>query len=357
MTSAISQELVGSVAIVGVLASVNSLGSLFSPIVIGLIVDRFGAFRTGTGLMIFTIAGYLLCSFSPWTGLMLVGIFLIGASSTPIDTVVSPIISKTYGNKSSSMILLVYSFYSIGALVAPVFFRNMFSVGYSSKIFFVVMGSIISICCSCFALYTGYNSRKEVLKECTTRKPLPLKIFKDKFFRLIFVSMIFIYFVTIGTCYWVTPLFMEVFNAPKQAALSLTLFWVVTLGMRVFAGLTGNLYAKVEKYIFALCPIWLAGIAVLPWLWVKVVMMIFLGVSTSTLFPTMLGIANKVFLQDSGFVVGFLVCGSAISNFIGQPLLSVVWSVLGVRAVFAALSVSSAVAAVMFFKVKKAIQN
>ncbi len=117
----ISEELSIGGAASGMLISLHFAGIMAAPAIFGEISDRIGKRPVIIISFVVMINGFLLVYFSNVLGFIALGIFLIGCGSGVIESVMSGLLADINNGKINQVINISQMYFSIGAVLGPVF--------------------------------------------------------------------------------------------------------------------------------------------------------------------------------------------------------------------------------------------
>ena len=106
---------------IGLIGSVQSVGSMVAMIFGGILSDRFSKLRLiALFFAIYTVVLYLI-GMVPAFAVLLVLYVLMGVANSYLNLLLSAFISEAYGEKRTTYLNMIHAFYSLGSLAGPVY--------------------------------------------------------------------------------------------------------------------------------------------------------------------------------------------------------------------------------------------
>ena len=140
---------------IGLIGSVQSVGSMVAMIFGGILSDRFSKLRLiALFFAIYTVVLYLI-GMVPAFAVLLVLYVLMGVANSYLNLLLSAFISEAYGEKRTTYLNMIHAFYSLGSLAGPVYATMVQKSGQHWNTSFVNLGILCTVITVVF-----YNGRK-----------------------------------------------------------------------------------------------------------------------------------------------------------------------------------------------------
>lgn len=242
IVSDMSKDYSLSYSQIGMLVSIQSVGSLAATFFGGAFSDRFGKWKLiGINFAGFTVV-LCLVGFVPPYSLLIVYFLLMGLTSGFLSLLISACIPEIVGEQVEFYMNMSHAFFGLGSLVGPLYSLAAMGRGLRWNTVFLVLGLI---CAAILALYflvarlrTEDNAGSEKPEAVQEAKGLG-EILTDG--RLLWIS--FVCFLYMGqqsvVNLWIAPYTQEKLLA-DTSGIALSIYWAGVMGGRFLSSFAGR---------------------------------------------------------------------------------------------------------------------
>lgn len=209
-------------ASVGVIISLHFIGSLIAPVIFGEISDRIGKKSVVIISYNILVAGLLAVYLSDNLLLIAAGIFIIGCGFAVIEGTLSGVLSDVNTVKTSRVISISQMFFSIGAVIGPLAALLLINLSGSWKVVFLLMILSFGLILVYF-IRLKFGESVHIVRSNTGL--ISTKLFKEKIFILLLVSMFIYVGIEEGVAFWLSTYFENLYNASQLVAYTLSGYW------------------------------------------------------------------------------------------------------------------------------------
>lgn len=305
---------------VGLIGTVQSVGSFAATLFGGVLSDRFPKLRLIC--IVFSLYTVLLYAFGlvpPYV--LLIGCFLLlGATNSILNLLISAYVSETGEEKRASYLNLCHAIYGFGSLVGPVFASVSLQGGSRWNESFLQLG----VCCTAIAVLTLALCLKEKKTAAAgAARGSLLALVKNH--RLLLVSLACLLYMgqQSAVSLWIASYVQDEMNSAWAAGAALTLYWTgVMLGRFIQSYLSRRIDAA--RWLFVCCTVSAAlfSAAFLVGNALVLTAVLFIGaVLTGAAFPTMMAMGCAICPAQTGAATAVVCLGSSIGGMIIPPLI------------------------------------
>lgn len=223
----------------GLIASVQSIGAVLAILLIGLITDRIGKAKLIAISFIVFCLSILFISMAPVYTVLLLLLFIFGASSRAVDVISNAYVADIHPDKKGVLILLLHAVFGVGAIIGSFYPGLLLENGFTWDRTFAFLAdiSILAEIIFVIVLVIVYLRRKGMKSVAIKNKKVPYKLLATP--KMLMICLIMFLFVgfQFGVTVWL-PSFMKGYLHSNffLSGLALTIFWVgTTLGRFVYS--------------------------------------------------------------------------------------------------------------------------
>ncbi|GHV86073.1 hypothetical protein AGMMS50230_16810 [Spirochaetia bacterium] len=336
-------------AMMGVLVSAQYIAITLSPLAFGWIADRIGKKPILLIFMPVFILGCLAAGSSGGTVLFIAGVFIAGIGYSVCECIGSSAVSDSFPGKESRYLNIMQCFFSLGAVISPLFFKWLLSTGiFSWRIVFFVSG------CGYVLLYpfliVSRCSKPEPVRTAETQSLTMKKLFHSSFFITMMFSMLAYVAIETGTAYFADSLFVMEYDNKLFGAYAISAFWfAMTISRFAFA------WIKLKKRTMILMGFSLSFLFLVLLILTKdqrllLGLFALIGAAAGPVWPMIVGMGTMAYQEKSGTVASLLTASGGLGGALIPVLIGAVTENWGVNAGFCLLIAASALG---FFVMKK----
>ena len=311
---------------IGLIGSVQSVGSMVAMVFGGVLSDRFSKLRLiALFFAIYTVVLYLI-GMVPAFVVLLVLYVLMGVANSYLNLLLSAFISEAYGEKRTTYLNMIHAFYSLGSLAGPVYATMVQKSGQHWNTSFVNLGILCTVITVIFLAIIAPvkveakkgdsgNTIREAVKLLSNRKLQLLAILCCAYMG--HQSLI---------CLWISTYAQNGLGLSADiGSNSLILFWAgVVLGRFSQPVIDKRMdYRRWLQYTCLIAAILYTASFIIGNGVFLVVTLFLVGAMTGAAFPTIIGMACSLYPQFSGTATSAVSLASSVSGTILSWLIGV----------------------------------
>ena len=296
----VSESIGVSTTYVGFYVAAVYVAAMFSSVLGGSFVKRWGAIRLSQISLVLSAVGLALCAL-PWPTTMILGAFLIGIGYGPVTPASSHLLVKTTPPERMSLVFSIkQTGVPVGGMLAGLLVPSM-EVAMGWQAAFVMVGLFCVICAVAVnPLRAGLDDDRDPTSRPSLFKSLvePVKLVWSHTSLRVLAAVSFLFAITqlSLTTYLVTFLYEDLGWGLIAAGIALTVAQAAGVGGRILWGWVADNWLGSGYMLIGVALLLLAGAAAVPWLTVQT-SMVWLYLVLMVLGATAIG-WNGVYLAE-----------------------------------------------------------
>jgi fucose permease len=293
---------------VGIIISLHFIGSLIAPVIFGEISDRIGKKSVVIISYIILIAGLLSIYLFDNLLLIAAGIFIIGCGFAVIEGTLSGVLSDVNTVKTSKVISISQMFFSIGAVAGPLVALLLINLSGSWKAVFLLVIVLFGLILVYF-IRLQFGESVQIVRSDTGL--ISTKLFKEKIFIFLFISMFIFVGIEEGVAFWLITYFGNLYNASQLGAYTLSGYWA---SMIIGRYLASRFYSKQSLFLkggLLTSLLFIIAALVFRNSMVNFVCFIGVGIGLSAVWPIIMSITADNYPRYTGTALGIMMTAGA----------------------------------------------
>lgn len=306
----IGQEFQVNNTTMGLLASVQLIAILIAPFIFGAMADRIGKKKVMSSFLVLRLLACFIVLFAYSTISFVPGIFLMGFAISMIQYLSMAALADAYPRSGQKKLGIITSFYSLGAVTAPLICGHFLELGFSWRLLFILLAL------TTLAIIIG------IIRADFSAQELPLETTDEtgKYSQwnlpviLILCFIMFIYVgVENGFAFFLNAFISLELNG-SQAYLALSLFWLAMIPSRILCGY----FARYKQYILVAATV---GVALFAWLMsgtdkavTAMALSFILGFFSGAVYPSVLGFAAESASSRTATAMGMITAATGLGG-------------------------------------------
>ncbi len=337
--STISQSYSINAAAVGILISLHFIGSLTAPLIFGEISDRTGKKSVVIISFCIMISGLAAIFLSNGILMVAIGIFLIGNGFAVTEGVLTGVLADENIGEAGRVISMSQVFFCVGAVAGPLAALLTERVSGSWKTIFLLLIVLFAVLLTNFARIT-INKGKPSKDSGTGSKLISVKLFKEKAFVMLCISMFIYVGIEEGVAFWLNTYFESSYELKALGSYVLSIYWS---GMIVGRYLASRFSSKNTLFLKAGLLISLLFITV-PLIWrseaIGIICFFGVGLGFSAVWPVLMSIIANRYPEYTGTAMGAMMTAGAGGGVAVPFLMGVIANFTAISAAFWVIPVS-----------------
>ena len=315
----IASEYGLSATAMGTLVTVQYAAMLAIPLLFGRLADRVGKKRILQVFLPMLILGCALILVSPLLAAFYLGIFLIGAGYSMLESMSSAALSDAAPAKAEQNITLTQAFYSVGAMAGPAAVQMLLSRGIGWRAAFggMMVGFILLL----FLLAPVRFVNAQPAEVSGTRSAAGAGSLRCPAFTALVISICLYGLLETGFSFFLDYFFRGALSAGHLSALALAVFWLAQAGSRLLFGLSGRKPGRTVVALYLASGVSVLLAALCRSTGPAVVLCAVAGVSFGPIWPILIGSGTRNFPECSGTASGILMSFSGFGGAVAPTLL------------------------------------
>lgn len=319
----ITQSFQLDTVMMGVLVAIQYIGLCLPPLFLGTLSEKIGKKNVVTISLPLMILGVLFICLTDSLGFFIAGILLCGAGYSVSEATLTATLSVEFKQKSAFHLGMSQAFFSIGAVLAPLWCKAMFDAGYTYRHAFGMVGiSLVAV--YILLLITRHEN------DIRGAVGAGIASVRGYLFKKTFLLLVVAIFMCVGieeVVAFFTDSYMKLtLGLPQFSALALSLFWLGMIPPRLLLGAI----RLPHKTTFTICGIGVSvcalGIILIPQLAVRLVLFALLGLFNGPTWPIIMDISAKTYPENAGAVSNVMMSlgcvGGALTPLIAGALVT-----------------------------------
>lgn len=335
---------------VGILAAMSYAGMILSTILFGGLTDRFDKKKVLCAFGLVVAGGTAVGCLSQSAFMVALSIFIYGIGFAIVNGTVGAALMETDPSRSNTFTNLSQMFFSLGSIVSPLLIAWLMERGMNWRGHFGIGAGLFLAAVICF-----FFTRRPAVPE-------GMKSAGDKgSFRAIACAALFLLALSIGMyvamesgqVFFTKPYFIQELKDPQNAALSISLIWIMMIPSRVIASRIHKKKTLLVCGCFALACIscLLTALVRVPGL--SLVWSALFGFAAGPIFPTIMSAAMDAFPHHTGRASSVLVTAAGIFGVLSNIGMGAVSDAIGLGNGFFMVAGFAALGILLFYLARK----
>ena len=306
----IGQDFQINETIMGILAATQLVAILIAPFVFGTIADKRGKKIVMSAFLAVRLVACCLLLWAYSTATFIPGIFLLGFAISMVQYLSIAALADAYPRSGQKKIGIITSFYSLGAVVAPLICGYLLDIGFHWKWLFVLVGLATII------IFIGITKcdfePREALLETTAAKVRSMSWNVPIVLVLCFIMFIYVG-VESGFSFFLNSFVSLELNG-SHAYLAVSLFWLAMIPSRVLCGY----FARYKGRILIAATI---GVALFAWIMsntsnfmAAMAISFLLGFCSGAVYPSVLNFAAEFAGGRTATAMGMITAATGLGG-------------------------------------------
>jgi len=330
----VSESIGVSTTYVGFYVAAVYVAAMFSSVLGGSFVKRWGAIRLSQISLFLCAAGLALCAL-PWPTTMVLGAFLIGIGYGPVTPASSHLLVKTTPPERMSLVFsLKQTGVPVGGMLAGLLVPSMeVAMGWQAAF---VMVALFCVICALVVnpLRAGLDDDRDPMSRPSLLKSLiePVKLVWSHTSLKVLAAVSFLFAITqlSLTTYLVTFLYEDLGWGLVAAGIALTVAQAAGVGGRILWGWVADNWLGSGYMLIGVALLLLAGAAAVPWLtaqtslvWLYLVLMVLGATAIGWNGVYLAEVARQAPRGQAGMATGGTLGFTFLGVLCGPPLFGV----------------------------------
>ena len=345
---------VGSAAY-GIMTGLYGIGMLISAVALSELIERWGRKKCLLLALGLGCAGSAGLGFSTGYYSACAGLLVAGFGLCMLECTIISILADRAPEKAGRELNLSQAFFSVGAVVSPIFAGRYVAAGGNWRVMYFSMAVILAL------LFAGFVREEFGTRNAQSGKakasPIAFTLLRSPLL-LCYMLMIMLYVACeCGAMFWLLPYLEQFFAMDVPGELGISVFWfVMTFGRLIGARVDRQRELIVAGWLVA--AVGFAGFVLLPNFAWKLAALGVVGFGMGPIWPSLQALGGMQFPAHSGAAFAMMQLASTLGIVVGQPTLGILvegnpvslafWIMGALCALFALFSV-----AIMAFERRK----
>ncbi len=323
-----------SVTSMGLFAALELFADMLAPILLGSWADKTGKARS----MSILLGLQLLCTVLVWLSssqtLFLVGIFLLGLTTSGLQFISIAALADAYPLTGKRKIGYITSMYALGAVVSPLVVSFYLGRGMDWRTLFLLLalGSIVALA---GILIAGADAR-EAMPADKNASGAAKEFVLFGILLLCLIMLVYVGFEN-GFAFFVDTMFTDVFNV-TTGKLALSLYWAVMIPSRAMVGHQSEHASDILLGCIIAIPCLTGIFALSPNSTIALLLCIPLGIASGAIYPCVLTLMLPFAGDKTATATGMITAATGIGGFALTALTGWMADLWGMRVAIAALA-------------------
>lgn len=331
---------------IGIFASMQYAGTILSTLLFGGLTDRFDKKKILCIFSLVIVAGTALGSLASSAVVMCLSIFFYGVGYSIVNGTVGAALMETDPSRSNTFTNLSQIAFSAGSVLGPLCTAWLMEQGMNWRGHFIIGAALLLVSVACFF----FTKRPPVPQAMASEgKKGSLKSIMGVLLLLLAVSIGIYVAMEAGQTYFTKPYFIDELQDPGNAALSLSLIWIMMIPSRLIAS---RIHKKKNLLVcgcFALACVSCLLTVVAGGPGISLVWSALFGFAAGPIFPTIMSVTMDAFPKHTGRASNVLITFAGVFGVLANISMGVVSDALGLRNGFLMVAGFAAVGAVVFY--------
>lgn len=335
---------------VGILAAMSYAGMILSTLLFGGLTDRVDKKKILCIFGLVVVLGAALGCLAGGAFMVALSIFIYGIGFAIVNGTVGAALMETDPSRSNTFTNLSQMFFSLGSVVSPLLIAWLMERGMNWRGHFGIGAGLFLAAVICF-----FFTRRPAVPE-------GMKSAGDKgSFRAIACAALFLLALSIGMyvamesgqVFFTKPYFIQELKDPQNAALSISLIWIMMIPSRVIASRIHKKKTLLVCGCFALACIscLLTALVRVPGL--SLLWSALFGFAAGPIFPTIMSAAMDAFPHHTGRASSVLVTAAGIFGVLSNIGMGAVSDAIGLGNGFFMVAGFAALGILLFYLARK----
>lgn len=338
-------ELSLSGALMGSLASIQFAAIIIAPLVVGRISDKIGKKKVLVSALIIFAAGSIVMALAQGTAAVVVGIFVVGAGYSLMETFSNASFADNYPETANKHINRAQVFFSVGAVVSPLVVSEIMKAGGSWRSLFIIM-AVLAAVLMVPLLFSKFTMPSEI-EASESRLPIK-KILLTPLLILPAITIFLVAGVENGAGFFTDSLFVKVLNAPESGAFAVSLVWLMSIPSRFIASLIKKRHSVMLITCLMLATLSLVAVYFARDVVAGLIAIGVMGFAFGPLWGMLFAMVAKANPGNTGVVSSVMMAGTGLGGMLSPIIMGAISQSFSVGEAFLIVAAAEAVACVIF---------
>ena len=330
----ISRQFSLNDTLMGMLASVQLIAILLAPMIFGRYADRRGKKKVLQAFFLVFIMGCVICLAAKNAGAFLIGIFLVGFSTSILQYVSIAALSDAYPATGQKKMGILTAMYALGAFAAPLLCGYLEEKEISWQSLFVML---LFCALLLFVLTAKCNfSRKEMPSTDAKADIAEEKWMLPGILLLCAIMFVYVGFEN-GYAFFLNSLLTET-TSSRYAYIALSMFWLAMLPSRILCGYLGRRKGLTLVIAVSIVTVGTVFLVNSNRIGVIVVTSFILGFFSGMVYPSVLNNLNDFAAKKTATAAGMITAATGLGGAMMTTLIGRVSELFGIRTGFCILA-------------------